>query len=207
LATYRTKNEPSGVIKRHLEFRWINFVNSANGLCQWLILVDYYHPVIASGHIEISQAKAAYGHWRTKMQSKSDPALHYSKSPANLPAYLSSQLQALNPTTLILMKPCIDILLTEPVGCILVVTQLINPANATAPGPPVIMLVATPSMANIGLQSKEDSLGILYEGLWDSLVLEPLESFQNPEEPHCPVLAASEGFSRSVASPLPQLYL
>jgi hypothetical protein len=33
------------------------------------------------------------------MQCKSDPALHYWKSPSNLPAYLSSRVKALNPTT------------------------------------------------------------------------------------------------------------
>jgi hypothetical protein len=69
------------------------------------------------------------------------------------------------------------------------------------------MLVAAPSMANIGLQSQDDTPGILYEALWDLSVLEPFESFLNPEEPHCPVLAASEGFSRYMASPTPQLYL
>jgi hypothetical protein len=124
------------------------------------------HPlVLTSGVVDISQAKATYGHWRTKTQYKSDPTLHYWKSPADLPAYLSSQGKALNPTTLTLMKPRIDILCTAPVGYILVVTQLINPTNALAPGPPIITLVAAPSMANIGLQSKDDTPGILYEVL------------------------------------------
>jgi hypothetical protein len=142
------------------------------------------------------------------MQCKSDPTLHYWKSPADLPAYLSSQVKALNPTTLTMMKPCTDVLLrTEHVGCILAVTQLVNPANALVPGIPVIMLVAAPSMANIGLQSKDDTRGILCEDLWDLSVLEPFESFLNPEEPDCPVLAASEGLYRSIASPTPQLYL
>jgi hypothetical protein len=37
--------------------------------------------------------------------------------------------------------------------------------------------------------------------------LKPFESFLNLQEPHCAVLAASEGFSFSVVSSLPQLYL
>lgn len=69
------------------------------------------------------------------MQCKSDPGLHYYKSPANLLAYLSSHVQALYPTTLTLMKSCINVLRTKPVGCILVITQLLNPANASAPAP------------------------------------------------------------------------
>jgi hypothetical protein len=106
-----------------------------------------------------------------------------------------------------MMKLRIDVLRTEPVGCILAVTQLINPTNALAPGLPAVTLVAAPSMATIGLQSQDDTPGILYEDLWDSSVLEPFKSFLNLEEPHCPVLAASEGFSRSIASTTPLLYL
>jgi hypothetical protein len=151
--------------------------------------------------------KATCGHWKTKTQCKSDPTFHYWKSTTNLPAYLSSQVKALNPTSLTKMQPCIDVVRTAPVGCILVLTQRINPENSLDPGLPVITLVATPSMANIGLQSMDDTPGILYEDLWDSLVMELFESFLNPKEPHCPVLAASEGFSHSIASPTPQLYL
>ena len=55
--------------------------------------------VVTLGAVDISQAKVTYGRWRTKTQCKSDPALHYSKSPADLPAYLSSQVKALNPAT------------------------------------------------------------------------------------------------------------
>jgi hypothetical protein len=93
--------------------------------------------VVTSGVVDISQAKATYGHWRTKMKCKSDPTLHYWKNHAALPAYLSSQVKALNPTNL-----DYDELHTEPVGCLLIVTQLINPANALAPSLPVVTLVA-----------------------------------------------------------------
>jgi hypothetical protein len=60
--------------------------------------------VVTSGVVDISQAKATYGHWRTKMKCKSDPTLHYWKNHAALPAYLSSQVKALNPTTLTMMN-------------------------------------------------------------------------------------------------------
>jgi hypothetical protein len=86
------------------------------------------------------------------------------------------------------MKPRLGVLCTAPVGCILIVTQLMNPANALAPDPLVITLVTAPSMANIGLQSKDDTPRILYEDMWDLSVLEPFASFLNPKEPHCPVL-------------------
>jgi hypothetical protein len=167
-----------------------------------------HHLAITSGLVEISQAKVTYDHWGTKTQCESDPTLHYWKSPGDLPpVYLSSQVKALHRTTLTLMKPRNDVLRSAPVDCILVVTRLSNHVNALAPGLPVITMVAAPSMANIGLQSKDNNPGILYEDLWEPSVLEPFESFLNPEEPHCLVLAASEGFSRSIASPTPQLYL
>jgi hypothetical protein len=65
---------------------------------------------VTSGLIEISQAKVTYGHWRMKTQCKSDLTLHYWKSPAGLPAYPSSQVQALNPTTLTPLKTRIDVI-------------------------------------------------------------------------------------------------
>jgi hypothetical protein len=63
------------------------------------------------------------------------------------------------------MQAGFDVLCIKPIGCILIVTQLINPENASAPGPPVIELVAAPFMANIGLLSKDDTPGILYKDL------------------------------------------
>jgi hypothetical protein len=57
-------------------------------------------------------------------------------------------------------------------------------------------------MTNIGLQSQDDTPGILYEDLWDLSVLEPFESFLNPEEPHCPVLASFYCVSHSSTLPL-----
>jgi hypothetical protein len=117
--------------------------------------------VVTSSLIETSQAKSTYGHWRMKMQCKSDLKFHYWKSPADLPAYLSYKVKALNPTTLIPVKPHIRVLCTKSVGCILLVTQYIDPVNASTPDPPVITLVTAQSMANIGSISHKDSPGVL----------------------------------------------
>jgi hypothetical protein len=48
---------------------------------------------------------------------------------------------------------------------------------------------------------------ILYEDIWDAMVLTLFANLINSEDPHCPVIAASEGFSCAVASATPQLYL
>jgi hypothetical protein len=42
-----------------------------------LSAVSLHRLVVTSGVVDISQAKSTYGHWRTKMQCKSDPTLHY----------------------------------------------------------------------------------------------------------------------------------
>jgi hypothetical protein len=89
------------------------FLNSA---APTLSAASLHRLVVTSGVVDISKAKATYGHWRTKTQCKSDPTLHYWKSPAGLPAYLSSQVKASNPTTLTMMKPRMDVLRTKPVG-------------------------------------------------------------------------------------------
>jgi hypothetical protein len=81
-----------------------------------------------------------------------------------------------------------DVFCTEPIGCILLVTQYINSANASAPDPPVISLIAAPSMATIGPITQEDPPGLLYADLWEAMVLAPFATHLNIEEPHCLVL-------------------
>jgi hypothetical protein len=132
-----------------------------------------------------------YGHWRMKMQCKSNLMLHYWKSPADLPAYLLSyKVKALNPTTLTPVKPYISVLCTKPISCILLVIQYINPENATAnaPGPPA-------------------SSNHVSEDLWGAAVLKLFAKFLNLKELHCWVLAALEGFSCAITSATSQLYL
>jgi hypothetical protein len=114
--------------------------------------------VVSSGPIEASQAKSTYGHWRMKTQCKSDLQLHYSKSPTELPIYLTSRATALNPTTP--MTPP-DVrsrqLRTELLGCILLVVQAVSPGSF-----PFITLVAAPSMVTLGAESPGNPPGILY---------------------------------------------
>jgi hypothetical protein len=52
-----------------------------------------------------------------------------------------------------------------------------------------------------------EAQGILYEDIWDATVTTTFADLINSEDPHCPVLAASEGFSRAVVSATPKLYI
>jgi hypothetical protein len=101
----------------------------------------------------------------------------------------------------------LDTFRTEPIGCILLVTQYINSATSSTPNPPIITLIAAPFMATLGPITQEDPPGLLYEDLWDATVLAPFEAHISLEEPHCPVLGASEGFSRAISSATPKLYI
>jgi hypothetical protein len=164
--------------------------------------------VVTKGLIEASQAKSTYGHWRTKTQCRSDPTLHYWKNPSDLPEFLHDATLALNPTALSSLPERIQTFRTAPIGCILVVTQRVTAESADNPSPPVIMLLAAPSMATIPSPLiPGEAPGILYEDIWDATVTTTFADLINSEDPHCPVLAASEGFSRAVVSATPKLYL
>jgi hypothetical protein len=56
-------------------------------------------------------------------------------------------------------------------------------------------------------ESDGDPPGILLADIWADQILAPFEAILDLELPHCPILAASEGFSRAIAQQTPQLYL
>jgi hypothetical protein len=70
------------------------------------------------------------------------------------------------------------------------------------------MLIAVPSMATIPSPTiPGEAHGILHEDIWNATVLTMFADLINSEDPHCPVIAASEGFSRAVVSTTPPFYL
>jgi hypothetical protein len=93
-------------------------------------------------------------------------------------------------------------LCTKPIGCILLVVQAASPGSF-----PFITLVAAPSMATLGATSPGNPPGILLADIWQASVLQPFAAVLDMEQPHCPILGASEGFSRATPSPTPALYL
>jgi hypothetical protein len=62
-------------------------------------------------------------------------------------------------------------------------------------------------MAMLGAKSLGDPPGILLADILQALVLQPFTAVLDMEHPHCPILAASEGFSRATTSPTPEFYL
>jgi hypothetical protein len=91
---------------------------------------------------------------------------------------------------------------TESIGCILLIVQ------AASCSFPFITLVAAPSMDTLGAGSPGNPPGILLVDIWQALVLQPfLAAVLDMEHPHCPILAASEGFSQATTFPTPTFYL
>jgi hypothetical protein len=94
----------------------------------------------------------------------------------------------------------------EPVGCILLVTTTVSATNHTANPTPIITLVVAPSLATLGSITNAPP-GILLANIWAESVLQPFSSLIDSDQPHCPILAASEGFSHVVVSATPSKYL
>mgnify|MGYP000223133037 CR=1 FL=1 len=110
---------------------------------------------------------------------------------------------ALNPTpTMAAANVCLHKLCTNPLGCVLLLVQAASPGSF-----PFITLVAAPSMATLGAESPGNPPGILLADIWQASVLQPFAAILDMEQPHCPILAASEGFSQATTSPTPELHL
>jgi hypothetical protein len=97
---------------------------------------------------------------------------------------------------------CLHQLQTEPIGCIILVVQAASPGSF-----PFLTLVAVPSMATLGVESPGDPPGILLADIWQASVLQPFTAVLDMEHPHCPIIAASEGFSCATTSSTPEFYL
>jgi hypothetical protein len=120
----------------------------------------------------------------------------------NLPAYLDYKVNALNPGIMPTAATCLEMLSTEPMGCILLVIQ----EDASPGSIPIIMLIAAPSLAPISDGSTSNPPGILLANIWAELVVQPFLAMMDLGDPHCPLMSASEGFSCVTTSPTPQLY-
>jgi hypothetical protein len=62
-------------------------------------------------------------------------------------------------------------------------------------------------MATLGTESPGDPPGIILADIWQASVLQPFAAVLDMEQLHCPILAASEGFSQATPFPTPELYL
>ena len=87
---------------------------------------------------------------------------------------------------------------SDDIGGLLVVTQQFAPDGVSTE--PYITIVAAPSLATLGILDAAHPPGLVYSEFWDE---EVLASYALPAAPgpHCPFMAAAEGFSRKVKLP------
>jgi hypothetical protein len=171
----------------------LTWVKNANLLFS---LAAPHHLAVSTGLLKASQVRLTYGHWRIKTLCKTNPTLQYSKAAAaDLPLYLGDKMDALNPSALVSTGSCLATLRKAPVGFILLVVQSIQAIPTTLPPPPVIMIVIALSLATLDTLEDDEEPGIFLANIWDPKVMAIFGKDFNPEDPHCPLLAASKGFS------------
>jgi hypothetical protein len=135
--------------------------------------------------------------------------LHYWKLPTNLPAYLNYKVDKLDSGTMEMEHSSCEKLHSDPVRCILLVAMVVSITDPMAIPTPISTLAMAPSLATLGSFSSDEPPGILLPIIWAELVLQPFDPLIISELnlPHCPILAASEGFSIEVLSATQSLYL
>ena len=107
-------------------------------------------------------------------------------------ATVTTELVRLNPTTLTVENRLLQ-LRTDKVGAILLVTTVLDEAGLASV--PFITIIGAPSMATHMQLYVEN--GVLYDDVWDSLVMSCFKPDLNMDEPHCPILGAQQGFTRA----------
>jgi hypothetical protein len=135
-----------------------------------------------------------YGHFRTKTQMKHTPGRYWKEAPIPL---VSQDALKLN-------DPAIDEnarlhqIRTGSVGGILLVTRLFD---ATGPiTEPFITIVAAPSVVTYSADAADS--GLILDDIWDENALGGFDPALVTSIPHCPVLTATEGYSRDTTLPM-----
>jgi hypothetical protein len=179
--------DPSGPLGK----TWLSSVST-------VLTTDALHRKAVSSNLpSIVQARSTYGHFRTASQMNKVPGPYWKPDP-ELVKYLEQEPLRLNPTPLQLPLERLQTLYSDTVGGILLVTKQFYPDGKASI--PYITLVAAPSLAPLGPFSTSDPPGIAISDYWDESVLAPY-NIQIGEGLHCPMLAATEGFSRAVKLP------
>jgi hypothetical protein len=83
---------------------------------------------------------------------------------------------------------------TEKIGGILVVTRI---DDANGAGTPFLTLLVAPSVVATYKNATTGDIEVIFDNIWDALVLGASEPILDTMEVHCPVIGAQEEFSQS----------
>jgi hypothetical protein len=153
--------------------------------------------VLASKTPSIAKARATYGHFRMASQMHKVSGTYW-KRDQELASFLQQEPIRLNPSLMQDNFACLASLRKEAIGGLLLVTQQYSSDGAISE--PYITVVAAPSLATLGQFSLSVPAGLLYSDFWDGSVLAGY-GLPTPAGLHCPILTATEGFSRAIKLP------
>ena len=145
--------------------------------------------VVTTGTLSASKTKELYGHYRTKTQMRGISGPYWHKEQGDK---VKKELARLN-VDVLGRDERLKLLRTDAVGGVLVVTTVIEPDGTTSP--PFITILAAPSVATFVPPVSEN--GVLYNDVWDTMVLARFLPELDLEVAHSPFMGAQEGFSRA----------
>ena len=147
--------------------------------------------VVSTGTLSASKTKELYGHYRTKTQMRGISGPYWHKDQGDK---VKKELVRLN-VDVLGRDERLKLLRTDAVGGVLLVTTVIDPDGATSR--PFITILAALSVA-IFIPPVSDN-GVLYNDIWDTMVMERFAPELDKEVAHSPFLGAQEGFTRADA--------
>jgi hypothetical protein len=149
--------------------------------------------VVSHGTPTAAKTRDMYGHFRTKTQMKHTPGRYWKEHPAPI---VSQDALALNDPSLDSSSRLLQ-LRTDSVGGILVVTRLYDDTGPVTE--PFITILAAPAVATHDATVMDS--GIILDDIWEDSALNGFDPALDTATPHCPILAAQEGYSRDPTLP------
>jgi hypothetical protein len=151
---------------------------------------SHHRLVVSNGTLSAAKTRDMYGHYRTKTQMKSKPCRYWKEDPT---IGLKEDSKTINDPAMD-EKTRLDLLRTGAIGGILLVTRMFDDTGAKTV--PFITILAAPALATCDPTSSDQ--GVLFEDVWDETALTGFDLTIDLTTANCPVLAAQEGFSRSL---------
>jgi hypothetical protein len=144
--------------------------------------------VVTNGTLSAAKSKEIYGHFSTKTQMRGIPGPYTPGDKKAVVAAAAVKLNQMESTK----EQRLAALRTEAIGGILLVTTVMTDTGATDP---FITIIAAPSLATYNETTGDR--GLLYDDIWDPVVLDFFNPDLERDVPHCPLIGAQMGSVRA----------
>ena len=150
--------------------------------------------VVSNGTPSAAKTRDMDGHFRMKTQMKHMLGCYWKEAP--IPFVSQDALKLNDPA--IDTTACLHQICTDSIGGILLVTRLFD---ATGPiDGALITIVGAPSLVTYSADAADS--GLILDDIWDENALGGFDPALVTSIPHCPVLTATEGYSRDTTLPM-----